>query len=70
MRNHQELEWNEVDRNNGHPYADLVAAAREIANDPRCDLIYSERRIRLYAALAKLSALDSKPTFSRTEGSE
>ena len=54
---HTELQWNKVDIENNHPYADLVAAAREIANDPRCDLVYSERRIRLYAALQKVSAL-------------
>lgn len=45
----------------GVDLADLVAVAREIANDPRCDLVSSERRIRLYAALQKLSALDLEP---------
>lgn len=29
----------------------LLAVAEEIANDPRCDLVSSERRIRLYHAI-------------------
>lgn len=32
---------------------DLFAICREIAGDSRCDLVDSERRIRLYAALTK-----------------
>lgn len=29
----------------------LLAVAKEIASDSRCDLVDSERRIRLYAAI-------------------
>jgi hypothetical protein len=32
---------------------DLLAICDEIANDPKCDLVNSERRIRLYSALRK-----------------
>ena len=32
---------------------DLLAICEEIANDSKCDLVNSERRIRLYSALAK-----------------
>lgn len=32
---------------------DLLAICQEIAGDQRCDLCDSERRIRLYAAIAK-----------------
>ena len=31
----------------------LLAVCQEIADDPRCDLVDSERRIRLYNALEK-----------------
>jgi len=31
----------------------LLTVAEEIADDPRVDLVDSERRIRLYAAIAK-----------------
>lgn len=33
--------------------AELLEICEEIASDPRCDLIDSERRIRLYAAIQK-----------------
>lgn len=32
---------------------DLLAICEEIANDSKCDLVNSERRIRLYSAIAK-----------------
>jgi hypothetical protein len=32
---------------------DLLAICEEIANDSRCDLVNSERRIRLYSAISK-----------------
>jgi hypothetical protein len=32
---------------------DLLAICEEIANDSKCDLVNSERRIRLYSALSK-----------------
>jgi hypothetical protein len=32
---------------------DLLAVCEEIANDSKCDLVNSERRIRLYSALRK-----------------
>ena len=32
---------------------DLLAICEEIANDSKCDLVNSERRIRLYSALRK-----------------
>ena len=32
---------------------DLLAICEEIANDSKCDLVSSERRIRLYSALRK-----------------
>ena len=32
---------------------ELLAICEEIANDSKCDLVYSERRIRLYSAIAK-----------------
>jgi len=31
----------------------LLAICEEIANDSKCDLVNSERRIRLYSALSK-----------------
>lgn len=33
--------------------ADLLAICEEIANDSKCDLVNSERRIRLYSAIRK-----------------
>lgn len=32
---------------------DLLAICEEIANDSKCDLVNSERRIRLYSAISK-----------------
>ena len=32
---------------------ELLAICEEIANDSKCDLVNSERRIRLYSALSK-----------------
>lgn len=32
---------------------DLLAICEEIANDSKCDLVNSERRIRLYSAITK-----------------
>jgi len=32
---------------------DLLAVCEEIANDSKCDLVNSERRLRLYSALRK-----------------
>jgi hypothetical protein len=32
---------------------ELLAICEEIANDSKCDLVYSERRIRLYSVIAK-----------------
>lgn len=31
----------------------LLAICEEIANDSKCDLVFSDRRIRLYSAIAK-----------------
>jgi|GEM_PF-3471467 len=36
---------------------ELVAICQEIANDPQVDLVYFERRLRLYHALHKAQAL-------------
>jgi hypothetical protein len=35
----------------------LVSVAKEIADDPKCNLVDSERRIRLYAAITKAGAI-------------
>ena len=46
----------ETDIANAHLIAaapDLLAICEEIANDSKCDLVNSERRIRLYSALRK-----------------
>ncbi len=42
---------------------DLLKICEEIANDPRCDLITSERRLRLYGAIHNAGGtLDGRPT--------
>ena len=37
--------------------AEMLEICKEIADDSRCDLVNSQRRIRLYAAIAKAEAL-------------
>lgn len=37
--------------------ADLLSFAQEIANDPKVDLIQSDRRIRLYSILSRAGVL-------------
>lgn len=37
--------------------AEMLEICKEIADDSRCDLVNSERRIRLYAAIKKADRL-------------
>lgn len=52
--------WSKEDKANARLIAaapEMLEICKEIADDSRCDLINSERRIRLYAAIKKAEAL-------------
>jgi hypothetical protein len=58
--NYYDLEYTTAQKKRDKANANLIAAApdllaicEEIANDSKCDLVNSERRIRLYSALSK-----------------